>query len=80
MTVPYVVPFAGTWIETGFGSGSAGGAGVVPFAGTWIETIVPQPCLRLSSVVPFAGTWIETSDQLKQAIEKIGRSLRGNVD
>ena len=38
MTVPYVVPFAGTWIETGFGSGSAGGAGVVPFAGTWIET------------------------------------------
>ena len=35
----FVVPLAGTWIETGGTSGQAEERTVVPLAGTWIETL-----------------------------------------
>ena len=33
-----VVPYIGTWIETGIGAKKRQEAAVVPYIGTWIET------------------------------------------
>ena len=33
-----VVPYIGTWIETGGGGGGSVAWNVVPYIGTWIET------------------------------------------
>ena len=43
---PLVVPYIGTWIETGAGSNNKYLAGVVPYIGTWIETFICG-CLSL---------------------------------
>ena len=56
----FVVPLAGTWIETQKGQSLARLSLVVPLAGTWIETHIDKDKLPDIVVVPLAGTWIET--------------------
>ena len=58
--ISFVVPYAGTWIETFMHGGGLTLAGVVPYAGTWIETLRKLDGKHGESVVPYAGTWIET--------------------
>ena len=58
--VLFVVPRAGTWIETSVSLAGIGRVWVVPRAGTWIETLSVNENTGALSVVPRAGTWIET--------------------
>ena len=58
----YVVPYIGTWIETGGDTASPLQEWtVVPYIGTWIETIQYRNLDKLDIVVPYIGTWIETT-------------------
>ena len=55
-----VVPYIGTWIETGWVARPSHVRTVVPYIGTWIET---PDFIYLKFefwVVPYIGTWIET--------------------
>ena len=61
----FVVPLAGTWIETYDNRGLTVAANVVPLAGTWIETSSTDARRRAKSVVPLAGTWIETTQNVR---------------
>ena len=61
MTIRYVAPYVGAWIET-----SAVGVvdtpnHVAPYVGAWIETLLVPILLRLVLVAPYVGAWIETS-------------------
>ena len=62
LNLRFVVPLAGTWIETGVGEGELSQIIVVPLAGTWIETADLDQHISQNAVVPLAGTWIETAD------------------
>ena len=76
----YVVPLAGTWIETRLSLPQRKRHTVVPLAGTWIETAIGTSLMPASVVVPLAGTWIETPRSSEPIVMKQRRSPRGNVD
>ena len=78
----FVVPLAGTWIETDTIQQTYCLTSVVPLAGTWIETLMEQLRLQGKTVVPLAGTWIETlrclflpSDHLSFPLRERGLKL-----
>ena len=55
-----VVPYIGTWIETGHYCVDCDCCHVVPYIGTWIETLSDAYREGFQAVVPYIGTWIET--------------------
>ena len=57
-----VVPYIGTWIETGLDVPPELKVDVVPYIGTWIETVWKESFVKTRVVVPYIGTWIETNN------------------
>ena len=66
----FVVPRAGTWIETPFRCRRSALFCVVPRAGTWIEIRQPPAHPSNTGVVPRVGTWIEIHEQ--ECFKQIG--------
>ena len=58
-----VVPYIGTWIETGHYCVDCDCCHVVPYIGTWIETGQYAKEDQYPIVVPYIGTWIETETE-----------------
>ena len=75
-----VVPYIGTWIETGAFSQSPILGIVVPYIGTWIETDIERLARQGIPVVPYIGTWIETYQKHKKAQRTKRRTLYRYVD
>ena len=75
-----VVPYIGTWIETGLIRIELLGGTVVPYIGTWIETKKEGEVTSLNIVVPYIGTWIETGLMRIELLGGTSRTLYRYVD
>ena len=77
----YVVPLAGTWIETDVISGNTTAVTVVPLAGTWIETrkerVLNHIC-QTSFPSRERGLKLDRLAERNRGLHR--RSPRGNVD
>ena len=80
VTDQIVVPYIGTWIETGIGANKRQKRAVVPYIGTWIETTTRLKGFFRDIVVPYIGTWIETGDYPDHDQDFGGRTLYRYVD
>ena len=75
-----VVPYIGTWIETGMDTSDRLKVIVVPYIGTWIETAKEGIVCNSPRVVPYIGTWIETPKISLKTHCQFSRTLYRYVD
>ena len=61
VTVDFVAPLAGAWIEILKRQNVSTKRLVAPFAGAWIEMRRMTTSTQRGCVAPFAGAWIEIS-------------------
>ena len=79
LTARSVAPFAGAWIEIEAGGYHRREKAVAPFAGAWIEIFNVFGNVHVLMSLPSRERGLK-SGNVRNAIGKMRRSLRGSVD